>query len=142
MDATRLVLDTCEALVKVYSAFFGKQYVAVKVQLVPQKDKSRPETKGLIAFTIINESGPDIEVQEAWFLTSFHRRIFSKFIDSKMPIRVQKKDRAVYFMPLEELKAALNEKVGETITEAAIFDKSQHQHTGRVDKMVELGLAK
>ena len=142
MDATRLILDTCDAVVKAYSAFLGKQYVSVKVQLVPQRDKSSPETPELIAFTIINESGPDIEVQEAWFLTSFHRRVFSKFIDSKMPIRVRKKDRAVYFMPIEELKAALNERVGETVTEAVVFDKTQHQHMGRVDKALELRLAK
>lgn len=142
MDATRLVLDTYEAFVRAYSAIFRKQYVAVKVQLVPQRDKSEPGTKELIAFTIINESGPDIEVQEAWFLTSFNRRIFSKFIDSKMPIKMRRKDRATYFMPIEELKATLNERVGETITEAVVFDKTQHQHIGRVDEAVEVELAK
>jgi hypothetical protein len=142
MDATRLLLDTCEVFVKAYSTICRKPYVTVKVRLVPQRDKSGPETNQLIAFTIINESGPDIEVQEAWFLTSFHRRVFSKVIDSKMPIHVRRKDRATYFVPIEELKAALNERVGETITEAAVFDKTQRQHQSRVDEALEVKLAK
>ena len=143
MDATNLILDTLDAFTKMYSAFCRKSYVAVKVQLVPSKDKSNPAAKELVALTIINESGPDIEVEEAWFLTSFNRRILTTYIDSKMPEKVLSKDRAIYFIPLEELKAALNKSIGETITQAAIFDKgAQRVHAGRVDKAAELEFAR
>ncbi len=142
MNATNLILDTFDSFTKMYSAFCRKSYVSVKVQLVPSKDKSNPADKRLVAFTIINESGPDIEVEEAWFLTSFNRRILTGYIDSKMPEKILSKDRAIYFVPLEELKAALNKSVGETITQAAVFDKTQRIHTGRVDKAVEREFAR
>jgi len=137
MDAARVVLDIYDAFVKAYSAMLGKQYVSVKVQLVPQKDTSGQEDNKLIAFTIINESGPEIEIREAWFLTSFNRRVFSEVLDSRMPVKVRSKDREIYFLPAKDLKSALNEKVGETVTQAAVFDTTQHKYTGRVDRLVE-----
>ena len=141
MDPTRLVLDTAEAFVKAFSAALGKSFVTVKVRLVTPKDRTDPEAKDQVSFAIINESGPDIEVQEAWFVTTYNRRIFSTVLNSKMPIRVRKRDRATYFLPIEELKAALNERVGETITQAAVFDKTGHQYQSRVDSAFELKLA-
>jgi hypothetical protein len=141
MDATRIFLDICDVFARVYFAICRKTYVSVKVQFVPQKDEEAAENKRKIAFTIINESGPDIEVRDAWFLTSFNRRIFSKALDSKMPIRVRSRDRETYFMPIvEELSAALNKNVGEKITQAVLFDKAQNLHTGRLDKAVELAI--
>jgi hypothetical protein len=140
MDATRFLLDIFEFFKKTISVICYRPYVAVEVQLVPPKDKSG--TPELIAFTVINEIGPDIEVQEAWFLTSYNRRILCKYIDSKLPEKVLSKDRAIYFVPLEELKAALNKGIGETITEAVVFDKAEHLHTGRVHKLAEIAFAK
>jgi len=138
MDAARIVLDIYDAFVKAYSAILGKQYVSVKVQLVPQKDTFDQDDKKLIAFTIINESGPEIEIQEAWFLTSFNRRVFSEVLNSRMPVRIRSRDREIYFLPAEDLKAALNEKVGETIAQAAVFDNAQRKYSGRVDRLAEL----
>jgi hypothetical protein len=142
MDATRLVLDTYDTFVKVYSAFCRKQYVTVKVRLIPQRGKSNPETPKEIAFSILNESGPDIVVQEAWFLTSYRRRVFAQSIDSKMPINVRSKDRTTHFLPFDELKSALNERIKETITHAVVFDKNQHQYQSRIDETLEKELAK
>ena len=142
MDTTNLVLAIYEALVKTYSIICRKPYVAVEVVYAPQRGKSGEVTKELIAFTIINRSGPEIDVQRIWFLTSFNRPIFSKSIDAKMPIKVPGKRRATYFVPIEELKAALNKSVGETITEAVVFDKTEHKHVGRVDKVAQEEFAK
>jgi len=140
MNAVNFLLDIFEFVKKTYSTMFYRPYVAVEVQLVPPKDKSGlPE---LVAFTVINESGPDIEIQETWFLTSYNRRILSTHIESKLPEKVLSKDRAIYFVPLEELKAALNKGIGETITQAVVFDKAEHLHTGRVDTLAELAFAK
>ena len=140
MNATYFLLDIFEFIKKAYSIMFWRPYVAVKVQLVPPKDKSsRPDQ---IAFTVINESGPDIEIKEAWFLTNYNRQIFSPHIESRLPEKVLHKDRAIYFVPFEEIQTALNKGIGETITQAAVFDKAEHLHTGRVDTKAELIFAK
>jgi hypothetical protein len=142
MDATRLVLDIYDAFVKAYSAFFRKQYITIRVRLIPQREQSNPETPKEIAFSVLNESGPDIVVQEAWFLTSYRRRVFSQTIDSKMPINVRSKDRTTHFLPFDELKSALNGHIKETITHAVVFDKNQHQYQSRIDEALEKELAK
>ena len=141
-NLTNLVLDIFEVAVKTYSIICKKPYVTVKVQFTPQRDRAGKVTKELIAFTIINESGPEIDVQRIGFLTSFNRLLLPEFLDSKLPIKVLGKDRATYFLPIEELKAALNKSVGETIVEAVVFDKTEHKHVGRVDKVAQEEFAK
>lgn len=142
MDPTSLLLDILRAVIKTYSIIRNKPYVTADVVYVQQRDKSGKVTKELIAFTIINESGPEIEVERIWFLTSFNRRIFSKHVDSKMPIKVRKKDRATYFVPIEEFKTALNKSIGETIVKAVVVDKTGHMHVGGVDKVAQEEFAK
>ena len=142
MDASGLILDISEAFIKIYSLILNKPFVALEVVYVPKRSKSGELTREEIAFTIINASGPEIEVHRVWFLTSFNRRIFSTYVDSKMPVKVRKKDRATYFIPIEEFRAALNKSVGETITKAAVSDSTGHIHVGRVDKAAQEELAK
>ena len=142
MDLTNLVLDISEAVVKIYSIIRNKPYVTAEIVHVPQRDKSGKVTKEEIALTIINEGGSEIEVQRIWFLTSFYRPIFSKHIDSKMPIKMRRKDRATYFLPIEDFKAAFNKRVGETIIKTVILDNIEHMHIGRVDKVTQEELAK
>jgi len=142
MDPNSLVLTTFDTAIKAYSIICRKPYVTVEVKYAPQRGKSGEVTKEEIAFTIINESGPEIDVQRIWFLTSFNRPISSKHVDSKMPIKVRRKDRATYFVPIEEFKAALNKSVGETIIKAAVLDNTEHIHVGRVDKVAQEELAK
>jgi len=142
MDITNLVLDIFDVFVKTYSIICRKPYATAEVMYAPQRDRAGEVTKELIAFTIINESSPDIEVQRVWFLTSFNRPVSSKLIDSKMPIKVLGKRRATYFIPIEELKAALNKSVGETIIKAVVLDKTEHKHVSRVDKVAQEEFAK
>lgn len=142
MNPINLVLAIFEALTRIYSVIRKKPYLTVEVKYAPQRDRSDKVTKELIAFTIINESGPEVEVQKTWFLTSFNRPVLSKFIDSKIPIKVLEKNRATYFVPIEEFKTALNRSVGETITKAIVLDQTEHKHTGRVDKVTQEELAR
>ena len=142
MDYTSLVLDSFEAFIKIYSIICKKPYVTAEVVYVPQRGKSGEITKEEIALTVINESGPEIEVQRIWFLTSFNRPIFSKYVDSKMPVKMRRKGRAIYFVPIEEFKAALNKSAGETIIKAAVLDDTEHIHVGRVHKVAQEELAK
>jgi hypothetical protein len=142
MDPSRIVLDIGDALVKAYSSALGKPHATVKVQLVPQIDKSEPESKPLLAFTIVNQSSPDIEVRQAWFMTNYNRRVFSEFITSRLPVIVRGKNQTTYFFPFEELKATLNEATKETITQAFIYDKEQNLYSGRVDEALEIALVK
>ncbi len=141
MDPSRIMLDIGDAFVKAYSAALGKPYAKVRVQLVPQPIKSDPESKQLLAFTIVNESSPTINVQKAWFLTNYNRRVFSEFISSRLPVIVPGRKRSTYFFPFEELKSTLSAGK-ETITQAFIYDKAQNQYSGRVDEAVEIALAK
>jgi hypothetical protein len=126
MDPSRIVLDIGDVFVRTYSSALGKPHATVRVQLVPQIDKSEPESKPLLAFTIVNQSSPDIEVRQAWFMTNYNRRVFSEFINSRLPVIVRGKNQATYFFPFEELKATLNEATKETITQAFIYDKEQN----------------
>ena len=142
MDLTNLVLTIFDAFIKTYSIICRKPYVTVKVRYAPQRDRSGKVTQEMIAFTVINEGGLEIDIQRIWFLTSFNRPIFSEFLDSKMPLKVLGRDRATYFMPMEELKAALNRSGGETIVQAVVFDKTEHKHAGRVDKVAQEEFAK
>ena len=142
MDLTNLVLDISEAIVKIYYIIRNKPYVTAEVLYIPQRDKSGEVTKEEIAFTIINGSGPEIEVQRVWFLTSFYRHIFSEYIDSKMPVKLRGKDKATYFVPIEEFKPALNKNVGETIIRTVVLDNMEHMHVGRIDKVTQEELAK
>ena len=142
MDLTNLILDIFEVAIKTYSIIYKKPYLAVKVQYSPQRDRSGKVTKELMAFTIINESGPEIDAQRIWFLTSFNRPISSEFLDSKIPIKVWEKNRVTHFLPIEELKAALNKSAGETIIEAVVWDNAEHKHVGRVDKVAQEEFAK
>ena len=84
----------------------------------------------------------EIDIQRIWFLTSFNRPIFSELLDSKTPLKVLGKDRATYFLPMEELKAALNRSVGETIVQAVAFDRTEHKYFGRVDRVAQEEFAK
>jgi len=142
MDYSSLVLDIFEAFIKIYSTILNKPYVRADVVYVPIKGKSGKVTKEEIAVTIINESGPEIEVKRIWFITSFNRPIFSKYVDSKMPIKVPRKDRTTYFIPIEEFKAMLNKSVGDTIIKAAVLDNTENIHVGRVHKVAQAELAK
>ena len=58
-----------------------------------------------------------------------------------MPIKVLENDRATYLVPIEELEAALNRSVGETIVKAVVLDKKEYKHVGRVDKVAQEELA-
>ena len=99
-------------------------------------------TQEMIAFTIINEGFLENDIQRAWFLTSFKRAVFSELLDSKMPLKVLGRDRATYFMPAEELKAALNQSIGETIVQAVVLDSAGHKYAGRVDRVAQAEFAK
>ena len=142
MDVTNLLLDIFEVVVKAYSIIRNKPYMTGQITYVPQKSDSGEVTKEEIALTVINESGPEVEVQKIWFLTSFNRPIFSQYIDSKMPIKVRKKDKATYFVPIEEFKTILNKSVGETIIKTVVLDNTDHTHVTRVNKMTQQQLAK
>ncbi len=137
MNPTKLVLDIIDLFIKTYSIILKKPYVAVRVTYTPQTDRTGKVTKELIAFTIINESGPEVDIQRAWFSTSFRRQIFSEFINAKLPVKVRRKDRATYIVPMEDLKAALNKRGGDTIVEAAVLDKTGRRYAGRVDKTAQ-----
>jgi len=142
MDPTSLVLTTFDTAIKAYSILRRKPYVTVEVKYAPQRGRSGEVTKGLIAITIINESSPEIDIQSVWFLTSFNRVIFSELIDSKMPVKVLGRRRTTYFIPIEELKAALNKSAGETITKAVVLDKHGRKYVSRVDKATEAEFAR
>ena len=142
MDLTSFVLGILEVFLKTYSIILKRPYVTVKVQYAPQRDRSGTVTKELFALTIFNESTPEIDVQRVWFLTSFNRPVFSELVDSKMPLKVLRRGRATYFMPMTELKAALNRNVGETISQAVVFDQNGHKHLGRVDRVAQEEFAK
>jgi len=142
MDYSSLVLNIIEASTKIYSIILNKSYATVEVVYVPQRGKSGELTKEEIALTIINESGPEIEVQRVWFLTSFNRPIYSEYVDSKMPVKVRKKDRAIYFAAIDEFRAALNKNAGETIIKAAVLADTEHIHVGRIHILAQKEFAK
>ena len=54
-----------------------------------------------------------------------------------MPIKLSENDRITYPVPIEELKAALNQNVGETITEVVAFDQTEHGNVGRFGKALQ-----
>ena len=141
MDLNNLVLDVFKIVTKAYSIIFLKPYATVKAQFTPQRDSSGKATKEFISFTISNASFGDIDVQRIWFLTSFNRQIFSQSIDSKLPAKVMENDRVNFSVPVEELKAALNRRVGETIFKAVVFDKNERKFDGRVGKAIQEALA-
>lgn len=142
MDIDNLVLGISEVFTKTYSIIFTKPYATVKVRFRPPRDGPDKATNESIEFTIINESFGEIDVQRIWFLTSFNRPVFSEFIDSQMPVKVLENDRATYFVPVEELKAALNRSVGETIIKAVVLDKNEYKHVGRVGKEAQEQIAR
>ena len=143
MNLTNIVVGIIDACIQLYNIILRKPFLTVnKVQYSPQRDSSGKVTEELIAFTIANESCDEIEVQRIWFLTSFNRPIFSKVIDSKVPLKMLVNDRATYLVPIEELKAPLNKNVGETITEVVVLDKTEHQNIGRVDRVAQEELAR
>ena len=90
-----------------------------------------------MAFTIINESVPVINLQRAWFLTAYNRIAPSAFLDAKMPVKVVKREKTTFFFPFNELKAALNKNVNDTIAEAVVMDEAGHKFSGRVDKKAQ-----
>ena len=141
MDLTNIVLSIFEAFVKAYSIIFTKPYATVNAQYKPQRDNSGKATNNLMALTIINESFGDIDVQRFWFLTSYNRLVPSKSVDAKLPVKVLENDRVSYLVPVDELKAALNKRVGETVIKAVIYDKNDHKFDGRVDKVTQKALA-
>jgi len=142
MDLTSILLDVIEQFNKVYAVILRKPYITVKVQYAPRRDRSGKVKQEMIAFTIINEGFLENEIQRAWFLTSFNRPVFSELLDSKTPLKVSGRDRVTYFMPAEELKAALNRSSGEMIAQAVVFDSTEHKYAGRVDKKVQEQFAK
>jgi hypothetical protein len=142
MDLTNILLDVLEQCNRVYAVILRKPYITVKVQYAPRRDRAGKVTQEMIAFTIINDGFVENEIQRAWFLTSFNRPVFSELLDSKMPLKVSGRDRDTYFMPAEELKAALNRGIGETIARAVALDGTEHKYTGRVDKKVQEEFAK
>jgi len=137
MDPARILLDVGDKLVKTYSNATGKPFATVRLQLAAQKSETDPK---LLAFTIVNQSSPDIEVQKAWFLTNYNRQIFLEFINSRLPVIVRGNNQAAYFFPYDDLKTTLNPN--ETITQAFIYDKEEHIYSGRVDEAVEISLAR
>jgi len=134
MNPTNLLLDIFDACIKIYSVICRRPHVTARVQFTPQRDRSGEVTKELMALTIINESSPEVDVQEVWFLTSFKRPVSSTHIDAKLPVKVRGRDRTTYFVPFEDLKAALNKNVAETIAEVVILDKTGRKHIGRVGR--------
>ena len=137
VDPARILLDAGDKIVKAYSNAAGKPFATVRLQLAARKSESEPR---LLAFTIVNESTPDIEVRKAWFLTNFNRQIFIDFITSRLPVTVRGNNQSAYFFPFDDLKATLNSK--ETIIQAFIYDKGEHVFSGRVDEAVEKELLK
>ncbi len=137
MNITNLLLDILDLCAKIYSIILRKPYTEVTVHYTPRTDRTCKVTKELIAFTVNNVSGPEIEVRKIWFLTSFNRPVFSEFLDAKLPLKVRTRDKATFIVPVEDLKAALNKSAGETIDEAVITDQNDHKHAGRAAKAVQ-----
>jgi len=133
MNVTNLLLDILEAAQKTYARLLRKPHVTVRVQYAPKKDRTGQIMQEMFALTIINESGPAIDIGKAWLLTSFNRPIFSELIESKLPVKIPTQDRCTSFLPMDDLKAVLNKKVKETYLEAVVTDSTGHQYTGRVD---------
>lgn len=142
MDINDFVLDIFDAVAKTYAVVRNKPYATGQILYIPQKGKSGEITKEEIALTVINEAGPQMEVKRVWFLTSFNRPVFSQYVDSRMPIKLRKKDRATYFVPIEEFKAALNKSIKETITKTVVLDATERQYAASVDKATQQQLAK
>jgi hypothetical protein len=142
MDFTNIILDGIEQFNKVYAIILRKPYITARVQYTPRRDRSGKVTQEMLAFTIINEGFLQIEVQRVWFLTSFNRPVFSELLDSKMPLKISGRDRFTYFVPMKELKAALNRSIGETIAQAVVLDSTEHRFTGRADKVAQAEFAK
>ena len=139
---TDLVLDISELLLKFYAIFLRKPYATVRVQYAPQKDRDGKVTRELMAFTIINESVPVINIQRAWFLSSYNRIVPSTFLDAKMPVKVIKREKTTFFFPIEELKAALNKNVKDNIAEGVVMDEAGRKFSGRVDKKAQAEFAR
>ena len=137
MDLSSLVVIIIEWGRQLYCIIFGKPFLTVQVKPIPQGDRSGKETKKLTAFTIANESSHDMDVKRIWFLTSFNRPIFFESLDSKMPIKLSENERITYPVPIEELKAALNQSAGETITEVVALDQTDHGNVGRFGKALQ-----
>ena len=137
MDINDFFLDILDAAAKTYAVVCKKPYATGQMVYVPRKEKSGEVTKEEIALTIINEAGPEMEVKRVWFLTSFNRPVFSQLVDSKMPIKLRKKDRATYFIPIEEFKAILNKRIGDTIAKTVVLDTTERQYVARVDKVTQ-----
>jgi hypothetical protein len=142
VDLTNFVLDMSEAFVKGYAIVRLKPYATVKVRYSPQGDSSGKVDRESVALTVSNGSFGEIDVQRIWFLTSFNRPVYSESIDSNLPVKVSEDNQATYFVPVTELKAALNKIVGETIVKAVALDKDGHRYEGRADRVTQEALVR
>ncbi|MFC1942581.1 hypothetical protein ACFLWU_05120 [Chloroflexota bacterium] len=142
MDLTKLVLDIIDLFIKAYSIVLIKPYATVKLEYLPEKGSSGKATQASLSLNIINDGIPDIDVQKIWLVTSYNRIVFSEFLDSKTPVLVAEDDRVTYSIPIQEIKSALNRKVGDTIIKAVALDKNGRQHVGRVNKATQEELAR
>ena len=84
----------------------------------------------------------EMEVQRIWFKTTFNRLIFSESIDAKLPLKISLNDRVTFPVPVEELKPALNPRIGDTITEVAVYDQNKRENVGRFSKAAQAALSK
>jgi hypothetical protein len=142
VDPTKFVLDISDLFLKILAIFLRKPYATVRVQYAPQKDRDGNVTKELMAFTIINESVREMNIQRAWFLTAYNRIVPSAFLDAKMPVKVVRREKTTFFFPIEEVKAALNKNVQDTIAEGVVMDDSGHKFSGRADKKAQAELSR
>jgi hypothetical protein len=142
MDLAKIVVDALDACQQLLFIILKKPFLSVKVQSAPQRGRPGQETEEPISFTIANESSSEMEVQRIWFRTSFNRLIFPESIESKLPVKMSLNDRVTYPMPVEELKTALNQNVGDTITEVVVYDQNKHENIARFNKAAQAEFSK
>lgn len=136
MDLTKIALDIIEAGRQVACIILRKPFLAIKIQSSPN-DVAGKEAGRLVTLTVANESSGDIDVKSISFLTSFNRSISSEVLDGELPASLKENDRVAYTVPIAELKAALNQTVGETITEVVVSDQAGRDNVGRFDKATQ-----
>jgi hypothetical protein len=138
MDVNELLLDVFDAVEKIYSAMTNRSYVTGHLTYVPPRSAPGEAAKEEIALTITNESGPGIEVKRVWFLTSYNRSVYSQLVDSKMPLRLRKKDRMTYFMTTDEFKPALDKAANkETFAKIVVQDDKERMHVSRINQSTQ-----
>jgi hypothetical protein len=142
MELDKLVLDGLEASRQLYSIVLRKPFLTVKVQAAPKIAGSVKATGESPVLTIANESNHEMEIRQIWFMTSYNRRISSEALDAKLPVKLPVNERVTYTVPVEELKAALNKSIEDTITEVVVADQAGRENTSRFNKAAQAAFAK